>query len=88
MVWSSWQLQGKSKKTLPLRGPMQQPNVSLTGKRIRYLEAKAVTYSDGVQGAACTMNIHHKSGYAGLKVDGQRKRRMPVATKRYTVIDK
>src|SRR5580765_6878275 len=88
VVWQSWQLRGKSTKTLPLRGPAQQPNVTLTGKRIRYLEPKTVVYADGARGAACTLNMHHKSGYRGLKVEGQRKRRMPTATKRYAVAKK
>jgi hypothetical protein len=64
------------------------PNAALAGKRIRYLEPKTVVYTDGVRGAACLLNMHHKSGYSGLKVEGQRKRRMPTVTKRYAVAKK
>ena len=64
------------------------PNAAVASKRIRYLEPKTVVYSDGVRGAACVLKMHHKSGYAGLKVEGQRKRRMPMVTKRYAVAKK
>ena len=64
------------------------PNAAVAGKRIRWLEPKTVVYSDGARGAAVRLNMHHKSGYAGLKVEGQRKRRMPVATKQYAVAKK
>ena len=64
------------------------PNAALAGKRIRYLEPKTVVYSDGTRGAAVLLNMHHKSGYRGLKVEGQRKRVMPTVTKRYAVAKK
>ena len=64
------------------------PNAALPTKRIRYLETKTVVYSDGVRGAAVRLNMHHKSGYAGLKVEGQRKRIMPTLTKQYAVAKK
>ena len=64
------------------------PNAALPAKRIRYLEPKTVVYTDGTRGAAVLLSMHHKSGYAGLKVEGQRKRRMPVVTKRYAVAKK
>jgi len=64
------------------------PNAALPGKRIRYLEPKTVVYSDGTRGAAVLLNMHSKSGYSGLKVEGQRKRRMPTVTKRYAVAKK
>ncbi len=64
------------------------PNAALPTKRIRWLEPKTVVYTDGTRGAAVLLNMHHKSGYAGLKVEGQRKRRMPTVTKRYAVAKK
>jgi hypothetical protein len=64
------------------------PNAAVAGKRIRYLEPKTVVYSDGTRGAAVLLNMHSKSGYMGLKVEGQRKRRMPTVTKRYAVANK
>ena len=64
------------------------PNAAVAGKRIRYLEPKTVVYSDGTRGAAVRLNMHHKSGYAGLQVEGSRKRRMPTVTKRYAVAKK
>lgn len=64
------------------------PNAAQAGKRIRYLEPKTVVYTDGTRGAAVLLNMHHKSGYSGLKVEGSRKKRMPTVTKRYAVAKK
>jgi hypothetical protein len=64
------------------------PNAAVAGKRIRYLEPKTVVYADGTRGSPAVFKMHYKSGYAGLKVDGTRKKVNPTVTKRFAYVNK